>query len=265
MMRSRVGCGALLLLALFGSVAAASDITISYLGHSCFTVQPEDGPLVMLDPYGSYVAYPGLPAPADIVLMTHGHIDHCPDCYGERERVEGDPVKVFLLDKDGRCQEKRPPSAWKITPEFRLHAIEGDHTTASGGGQGWTCMFVFEIDGIRFAHLGDLGRTLTADQIEAFDGVEIVFLPVGGAFTIGAAEAMTVIGQLPSVRVVFPMHYYVEGITPVSWAQMAPLGEFTTVAAETHVVREIEGYQVEMNRETLPDAVEVWILEYKPD
>lgn len=247
-------------LVVLGSAAFAGDVTVSYLGHSCFTIQEEGGPVIMLDPYGSYVPYPGLPAPADIVLMTHAHVDHCPYCFGENDRVQGDPILVHLWDNDGRCREKLPPASWVITPEFKTHAIEGTHVTLGGAGQGWVCLFSFEIDGIRFAHLSDLGKILTADQISALDGVDVLFLPVGGGPTIDPTEAMTVIAQLPSVKVVFPMHYYVDGYCP--WPDMAPLDVFTTVASTMHTVREIDDFQVVLNADTLPRSVEVWILEF---
>ena len=252
---------ALALILLVGAPALAGGVTVSFLGHSCFTIQAEVGPIIMLDPYGSYVPYPALPKPADVVLRTHNHIDHCPECYGEYDRIEGDPVKVYLLDDNGRCEEKLPPSSWVITPEFKTHAIEGSHVTLSGGGAGWVCMFSFEIDDIRFAHLSDLGRTLNATQIAALSNVDVLFIPVGGAYTIDAAEAMTVIGQLPSVRVVFPMHYYVYGITP--WPGMALLSEFTDLAEVEYTVRTIEDSSTTLNADTLPRSVEVWILDYE--
>jgi len=251
-----------LLLLAGGLALGAEDVEVSFLGHSCFTIQATDGPVVLIDPYATYVPYPGLPVPADIVLMTHQHIDHCPYCFGENDRVEGDPILVHLWDHAGRCREKIPPATWIITPEFKMHAIEASHVTGSGGGQGWVCLFSFEVGGIQFAHLADLGKPLTADQIEALSDVEVVFLPVGGAFTIDAAEAMEVIAQLPSVRVVFPMHFFVDGITP--WPTMAPLQTFTDLAAETYVVRDIDGYRVEMNASALPRSVEVWVPEHKP-
>ena len=76
------------------------------------------------------------------------------------------------------------------------------------------------MGGIRFAHLADLGRPLSQDQIAALGEVEVLMIPVGGYFTIDAAEAIQVINQLPSVRVVLPMHYYVEGYCP--WRVIAP-------------------------------------------
>jgi len=241
----------------------ASEVMVSYLGHSCFSIQAEDGPVILIDPYATYVPYPGLPVSADIVLMTHQHIDHCPWCFGEADRVEGDPILIHLWDSTGRCREKIPPASWVITPEFRMHAIEASHVTQSGGGQGWVCMLSFEVGGIRFAHLADLGRVLTADQISALRDIDVLLLPVGGAYTIGPAEAMTVIGQLSSVRVVLPMHYFVAGLTP--WPDMAPLEDFTVLAGTTYPVREIGDYAVSLDGEELPDSVEIWVLAYKPD
>lgn len=255
-------------LLLFGVLAWAwlvvgGEVVVSYLGHSCFTLEWDDGPIVMIDPYGSYVPYPGLPAPADIVLMTHQHIDHCPYCFGEVDRVEGDPILVHLWDEAGRCREKLPPAAWVITPEFRTHAIEGTHVTRTGGGQGWVCMFSFEVEGIGFAHLGDLGRPLSEEQIDALSDVDVLFVPVGGAFTLDAAEALTVIAQLPSVKVVFPTHYYVAGITP--WSDMAPLDAFTDAAEGTYTIRTLGDNAVTLDAGTLPRSPEIWILEFEAD
>ena len=251
---------ALCLICLLGVSALAADVTVTYLGHSCFTIQEEGGPIVMLDPYGTYVPYPALPKPADIVLMTHAHIDHCPPCYGE-DRVDGDPIEVFLLDDNGRCREKIPPSAWVITDDFKTSAIEASHVNARGGGQGYVCMFSFEVGGIRFAHLGDLGTLLSAKQMQALSDVDVLFLPVGEQFTLDAAEAMTVIAQVPSAKIVMPMHYKVAGITP--WPDMAPLSEFAALAEVMGTVVDKNTSSVVLSADALPATTEIWILDYE--
>ena len=72
---------------------------------------------------------------------------------------------------------------------------------------------------------------------------------------------MTVIAQLPSVKVVFPMHYYVEGYCP--WPDMAPLEDFTLVADVLYTVREIDDYKAVLDVDTLPRGVEIWVLEFQ--
>jgi L-ascorbate metabolism protein UlaG (beta-lactamase superfamily) len=242
--------------AVAGFVLTAEPVTVTFLGHSCFTFQAEGGSIVMLDPYATYVPYPGLPQPADVVLMTHGHIDHCPPCYGETDRYTGDPRVVAPWNSQGRTQE----GTWRIAEDLVVRFIEATHVTSSGGGQGYVTLFAFEIGGIRFAHLGDLGRTLSDSQIEALGDVDVLCIPVGGAFTIDAAEALTVIGQLPSVKIVLPIHYYVDGITP--WTDMAPLSDFLSVAEGTYEIVEKDAAQVILTAEDLPEETQIWVLDY---
>jgi|Deesub1362A_J573_1020465.scaffolds.fasta_scaffold26863_2 L-ascorbate metabolism protein UlaG (beta-lactamase superfamily) len=242
---------------LLGPTVLAEDVTLTYLGHSCFTIQEEGGPIIMIDPYADYLPYPALPKPADVVLVTHGHIDHCPWCYGQKDRVLGDPIVVWPFDKSGHVREGR----WKITDGVIVDFIEATHVTKSGGGEGLVCLFAFEVGGIRFAHLADLGQPLTEEQIAALGDVDVLMIPVGGAYTIDAAEAIQVIGQLPTVKIVLPMHYFVEGYCP--WTDMAPLTGFVDLAREEGwPVRELDTSQVTLSADSLPESLEVWVLPF---
>lgn len=241
---------------LLGPLVLAEDVTITYLGHSCFTVEAEKG-TVMIDPYATYVPYPGLPKPADVVLITHGHIDHCPWCYGEEDRVLGEPILVWPFDKAGRVKEGR----WRITDWLVVDFIEATHVTRTGGGQGLVSLFAFDLGGIRFAHLGDLGRPLTEGQVAALGDVEVLMIPVGGAYTVDAAEAIDVIKQLPTVKVVLPMHYFVEGHCP--WRGLDPLSVFIDLAQEEGwPVQKPGASQVVLSADALPEALEVWAMDF---
>jgi L-ascorbate metabolism protein UlaG (beta-lactamase superfamily) len=247
---------ALCLATIVGFSLSAESISISYLGHSCFTVQSEEGPIIMIDPYASYVPYPALPQPADIVLMTHSHIDHCPACNRESDRILGNPIEVKPWDNMGRVQDQD----LQVTDDLLVRVTGASHVTALGGGSGYVGLLSFEIGGLRFAHLGDLGKVLTEEQINALQDVDVLFLPVGGAFTIDATEALDVISQLPSVKIVFPMHYNVEGITP--WPTIAPLLDFTALAEPVYTMVEQETHQILIDSENLPESVEIWILDF---
>lgn len=236
--------------------ASASEIAVAYLGHACFTIQAGDGPVIMIDPYASYVPFPALPQPADIVLMTHAHVDHCPSCQGELDRILGDPIELTPWDRFLRIQE----NDWSITDDLVVRSIAASHINARGRGSGTISLFSFEIEGIRFAHLGDLGPILEESQITALGDVDVLFIPVGGAYTIDPAEALTVIAQLPTARIVFPMHYGVSGITP--WPSIAPLADFTQLAETVYTVVNLGESQVLIDPSTLPESVEVWLLDY---
>lgn len=62
------------------------------------------------------------------------------------------------------------------------------------------------------AHLGDLGQPeLRDEQVAALGPVDLLFVPVGGGPTIGAAEAAAVMERL-AARIVVPMHYRTERV-----------------------------------------------------
>lgn len=238
-----------------GAAALAGTVEIDWLGHSCFSLHGEDLPTVVIDPYATYLPYPGLPKPADIVLITHGHIDHCPYCFGQKDRVSGDPMIVFPFGPDRRVREGR----WKIGEALVVQFVEAPHVTASGGGQGWVSMFAFDLAGVRFAHLGDVGQPLTESQIEALGPVDVLFLPVGGTYTIGPEEAVAVIEQLPTVRIAIPMHFFVEGYCP--WP-LAPVDDFVAAVGATWPVHRIEGSTAMITADTLPESVEIWVMPF---
>ena len=54
--------------------------------------------------------------------------------------------------------------------------------------------------------MGDLGHVLTADQAAEIGAVDVIMVPVGGYYTIDAAQAWRVIDQL-NARIAMPMHY----------------------------------------------------------
>ena len=135
----------------------------------------------MLDPYG-VGSVPGLRLPdlsADAVRVSHSHTDH-----GAVERVltSGKPLN------------------------FRVREVMGDHDHHNGAHRGKNRILVIEYEGLRLVHLGDQGCVLTQKQIDEIGHPDLLMLPVGGYFTIDAAEARQIMDQLqPSVTV--PIHY----------------------------------------------------------
>ena len=63
-----------------------------------------------------------------------------------------------------------------------------------------------EAEGIRVAHLGDLGHLPGDELVKALTGVDILLLPVGGFYTIDAATAKKVV-ELVKPGTIVPMHY----------------------------------------------------------
>ena len=117
-------------------------------------------------------------------------------------------------------------------------------------------MYAFTLEEIRLAHLGDLGEPLDDSQRAALDDVEVLMIPVGGCFTIDAAQASEVVRSLPKLRVVLPMHYKTSVIA--DW----PIEPVEPFARMMDNVKRVGRSEVRLTRTTVPDALEVWILDH---
>ena len=64
----------------------------------------------------------------------------------------------------------------------------------------------FEVDGVRVAHLGDIGCPLTAEDIAALGPVDLLLWPVGGTYTLGPEDAPMVLEALKPTLAI-PLHF----------------------------------------------------------
>lgn len=162
---------------------------IAYHGHSEFLIETRDGARILTDPFDSHVPYRREKTPCDVVLISHAHNDH-----SDQSKAEGSPVVI-------KTGHRVSPA-----PDVYIYGVEADHDDCGGSARGKTWLYVIEAEGLRAAHLGDLGTTLSQAQADALGSVDLLMLPVGGHFTIDAHAAARVCRQL-NPRVVLPMHY----------------------------------------------------------
>jgi len=210
---------------------------IRWLGHACFLID-SDGVRILTDPFDESVPYTFLETPVDIVTVSHGHFDH-----NAVHRVPGDHS---IIEATGTFD----------VHGVRMRGIASFHDDREGKERGGNIMFTFVVEGITIGHLGDLGAPLTAAQRAALADAEILLIPVGGRFTIDAAQAAELIDSLPRVRVVIPMHYRTDVIP--DWP-IAPVEEFEALMDN---VRRVGASTSELSRESLPKQREVWILNH---
>ena len=149
-------------------------------GHSCFTLETAEGSVVF-DPYrdGSVPGLSPIRLTADLVLCSHDHRDH-----GARE----------LVGLTGR------------TPSFSVETISTFHDPEGGALRGPDTIHIVAAEGMRLAHLGDLGCIPTPEQLDRLRGLDVLLIPVGGYYTIDASQAQELVEELKP-RIVVPMHY----------------------------------------------------------
>jgi len=210
---------------------------ITWIGHACFLIDSQDG-RVLTDPFAAEVPYDFPEVSADLVTVSHDHFDH--NAVG---RVGGRPEAVDGLGEF-------------IARGVPFRGVSSSHDEQGGAKRGQNRIYAFSLEGIRLAHLGDLGARLDAAQREALSDVEILFAPVGGHYTIDARQAGEIARSLPRLRVMIPMHFHTDRIP--DWP-IAPVEEFARLMDN---VRYVGDSTVEATRALLPAQREVWILDH---
>ena len=162
---------------------------IRYYDHACFSVESAGGTLVAFDPYDDHVGYPLPRLHPDVVLVSHGHMDH---------------ANTALFPQARHIIRSRGVH----TPMKDVH-VEGFlsyHDDVNGAKRGENIIFKLTMDDLRIVHLGDLGHALTEEDRAKIGKVDVLFLPIGGFYTIDAIQAREVIQKL-APQVTIPMHY----------------------------------------------------------
>lgn len=176
-----------------------AQVKITYYGHACFGLE-QDGYRVVLDPYGDG-AVPGLPKlrlTADAVYCSHQHGDH-------------NFTKAVTLCRSG-----------KPVP-YTVEELTVPHDDAGGAKRGMNTVRQFRFGALRIIHFGDIGRHLTQEEAARLSGADCVMIPVGGYFTVDAAAAKAITGQIRP-RVIIPMHFRTGGM---GYDVLSPLEDFT--------------------------------------
>ncbi len=209
---------------------------IRWHGHSCFEV---DGSVqVVTDPHdGKSIGIAPPRAKADLVLVSHDHFDH--NCSRLVRKQDATVISSPVMT---------------VEQGVRVDGIEADHDDAGGAKRGKVVMFRFEMDGISFCHLGDLGRDLDDSTIERIAPVDFLFVPVGDVFTIGPGTAKSIVDRL-APKVAVPMHYRIQGLT----LSIRPVQDFLSLCDKDTVVK--VGNEVDFTPEDLPESgTEVWLF-----
>lgn len=181
-----------------------NGVKIEWLGHSA--VRITSGKTIYIDPF----EIQGGPK-ADIILITHSHYDHCsiadlkkvsvgstvivatPDCSSNLAgKVE---AKEVILVEPGK---KIEVAGVKIEAVPAYNIGKAFHKKS----EGWVG-YIISVGGIKIYHAGDTDRI---PEMSGIRGIDVAFLPIGGTYTMDAAEAAEAASAI-NPKLVVPVHY----------------------------------------------------------
>ncbi|MEM0231036.1 MAG: MBL fold metallo-hydrolase [Candidatus Woesearchaeota archaeon] len=183
------------------------DINLEWLGHAAVRITAENR-TIYIDPYQIDAIQK-----ADLILITHGHYDHCSiadikkivkngtiviatsDCISQLRKVENISIKIVSPNKDVKIANM-PWLSISTVPAYNIAKMFHSKDNEWVG-------YVLDIKGHKIYHAGD---TDFIPEMREIKDIDVAFLPVGGTYTMNAEEAAEAASvMMPKIAV--PIHY----------------------------------------------------------
>jgi L-ascorbate metabolism protein UlaG (beta-lactamase superfamily) len=201
----RLATLAALMVLLAGAPVSAGEVTMSttarlhWMGHDTFRV---DGPpVVYVDPFQLPAGAP----PADLILITHEHSDHCSAADVKAIRTPKTGVvapRVAAASLEGPV-EVIAPGETKTFAGVTVKAVPAYNTDKRFHPRGAGMVgYLFTVGGASYYHAGD------TDHIPEMAGLapDVALLPVSGTYVMTAEQAAAAARAI-APKVAVPMHF----------------------------------------------------------
>ena len=197
---------------------------LTYYGHACFSVET-GGSKILFDPFIS-----GNPLAkhidinsieADYIFISHGHGDHIADLVTIAKRTGATCVAAYeivnWLQKQGIEKAHGMNYGGPISFDFGIaRGVNAIHSSSfpDGSYAGNPMGFVFKTPGGNFYYSGDTALTMDMQLIPLWAKLDFAVLPIGGNFTMDAADAVLAAGFIQCSKII-GVHYNTFGIIEI--------------------------------------------------
>lgn len=173
-------------------------MNIQYYGDFCFKISTKpagratEDVIIWTDPLAKGSGLRSPQGQVDLVFLSH-----------KNEEVRDDFGKdTIVFDAPGEYAAKGVAALG--FPSYR--------DTSEGKERGQNVIFVLESEDIHICHLGALGHNLSPELLDKLNGVDVLFIPVGGSDALDTKLAAELVHKIEP-RIIVPMHYKIPGLT----------------------------------------------------
>ncbi len=161
-------------------------------GGAGFMIKSSRGTSVVTDPLNVAEG-----VKADIITVSHSHFDH-----SDRN----------FISKMNNSKISRYKVESFTVKDVGVHGIAASHSSSSiRQAIPSDVIYYFKMDGLRIAHMGDIGQELlTKDQLKKLGNLDIVFMNFVDGFGMTIAGSLKILNQIKP-KIVIPTHLDNEG------------------------------------------------------
>lgn len=192
--------------------------TLTYIGHSAFLIEDDQGNVVAVDPFITGNPAATIDASAvrpNTILITHAHNDHVGDTVDLAKANDAQVITIVeladWLEEEGVGNvvglNHGGTAAFqggtvKVVPAWHSSTY---HTREGAVAQGVPAGLVVRFGGATFYFAGD--TALFSDmRLIGDEGIDVAILPIGDHFTMGPADAARA-AEFVGAKTVIPCHY----------------------------------------------------------
>lgn len=196
------------------------SVEVDWIGHATVKLQDSDGKTVYIDPWSDVMKEEM--EKADLIISTHDHFDHF-----DKKAIQSLKKKGTVLICTEESEEEVPEDmSYKvIKPGISVKAkntrVKGVHAynidkfrepDTPFHPKGFSTGVIFELDGVKFYHASDTDPIQEMERLWE-EEIDVVFLPIGGTYTMDQEEAIKAIEMIRPEKVI-PIHYgYIDETT----------------------------------------------------
>ena len=217
---------------------------VRYLGHRAFAFEDGGGARVIIDPFGvsplsaNRFLKPFPPMEADLVAITHDH-------FGDSAADAPLAPSAEMMDAPGR----RQVGGVTVTGVADIHAGE------SGRAGMANVIYVVEMGGVRYCHMGDNRPDPPPAVIKALAKIDALLISVDDSEHLATHEEVDRLIAAIDPKIVIPMGYRIEGLTPAE----SPLLGVDLWARTQPRRRPLRRADIRIDRRGLPYEREAWL------